>query len=276
MLRDEDLPSLRSIGMGEEESNTRFIGSLEYAARVYQNRHIFLLNFGSYYGAFDFLLRRLQSIWIRIARERDTHGRSHVGLLLPATILANHLLLGFDHLANYQSFLAWPAFRPGLEALLFIGKWVDDPNVVEIWKDRHNHRNEYRALFSGRGLISRSLPRSAEFRNVLSRLNDEYLHPNAEFGYRQTRIHQASLQTLVLESPLFDRDPTIHEAHLLAYLHLSELICASSAALITSLLGRTEESETSAPSASSDRAKALAGAHTVAKKVLEELGLWSF
>lgn len=260
--------------MGEAESNTRTISSLEYAARVYENRQIFVLNFGSDYRLFEILLRRLQLTWIRVARERDTRRRSHLGLLMPATILVNHLLLGFDHVASYQSSFAWPAFRPGLEALLFIGKWVDDPSVVEIWKDRQNHRNEYRRIFSGRGLISRSLPLSEEFRAVLNRMNDEYLHPNSDFGYRQTRVRPASSETFVLESPLFDRDPAIHEAHLLAYLHLTELICSSSATLLTNLLGGSEKVEVREPSVKDDRANEIAEANEDAKKILEELGLW--
>ncbi len=262
--------------MGEAEVNTQAISSLEYAARVYQNRQVFLINFGHDYRLFDLLLQRLQSMWIRVARERDSQGHSHLGLLMPATILENHLLLGFDHLTCYQSFLAWPAFRPGLEALLFIGKWVDDPSVVEIWKDRRNHLDEYRRLFSGRGLISQSLPHSAEFRAVLNRVNDEYLHPNSDFGYRQTRVRPATPETLVLESPLFDRDPAIHEAHLLAYLHLSEMICGSCTTLLTQLLGASDNPESSRRSIISDRAKALALAHEGAKEILEELGIWSF
>jgi hypothetical protein len=194
---------------------------------------------------------------------------------MPATILVNHLVFGFDHLASYQSFLAWPALRPGLEALLFIGKWVDDPRVVGIWKDRQNHRDEYRRLFSGRGLISRSLPRSSEFRSVLNHMNDEYLHPNSNFGYRQTRVRPASPESLVLESPLFDREPAIHEAHLLAYLHLSELICESSSALLTNLLGQSKNAEVSELSVNCDRANEIAEVYG-AKKVLEELGLWEF
>lgn len=260
----------------EDEEPSRSISSLEYAERVYENRKIFLLKFRSHHEQFDLLLLRLQSTWIRVARERDTQKRSHFGLLLPATILENHLLLGFDRLASYQSFLAWPSFRPGLEALLFIGKWVDDPKVVKIWKDRRNNREEYNRLFSGRGLISRSLPHSAEFRDVLNHINDEYLHPNSDFGHRQMRIRPTTRETLVFENPLFDRDPVIHEAHLLAYLHLSELICASSAALLANVLGGTGESQSGQAFVNSDRVTALGEAREGAKKILEELGQWTF
>ena len=37
-------------------------------------------------------------------------------------------------------------------------------------------------------------------------INDEYLHPNSDFGYRQTRVRPATPETLVLESKPLPRN----------------------------------------------------------------------
>jgi hypothetical protein len=95
--------------------------------------------------------------------------------LLPfSNILVRHVIFGFEHLSCYQSFPAWLTFRPGLEALLMIGKLVDDPANAKIWLDREVDFKAYRDAFWGKALGSKSLVRSAELRQVLTRLNDEF------------------------------------------------------------------------------------------------------
>jgi hypothetical protein len=123
--------------------------------------------------------------WIRVTRRRGKNGKTHVGLLLPAGLLIRHALLGFQQIVSYQSFLAWLAFRPGLEALLILGKWVDDPSSAKIWREKDKYPREYNKLFSGPGLSSNSLPNSAQFRSVLGRINDSFVHSNAAFAYRE-------------------------------------------------------------------------------------------
>ncbi len=98
---------------------------LDYIATQVRNRETFLLNFGRDFRIFDSSLTALRSIWARLGNERDASGRSHVGLLPFVNILVRHSFFGFQHIASYQSFLAWLTFRPGLEALLILGKWVD-------------------------------------------------------------------------------------------------------------------------------------------------------
>ena len=193
--------------------------------------------------------------------------------MLPAMILENHLLFGFERMSSYQSLLAWPAFRPGLEALLIAGKWIDDPAAAEVWKNRRDRFDEYCQLFSGKGLVSRSLPRSADFRAVLGHLNDEYLHANADFCYGRTDLRQISPETLVLSYPIFDKEALIHEAHLRAYLSLTKVICESSEELLSGIFHRSSAlSELILPNA--DRYSALAQNNPEAKRILDQLGLW--
>ena len=130
---------------------------LEYAATQVRNRETFLLNYGKYFGVFSYQLDSLLNVWSRIGSEKDLEGRSHAGLLIFISILRRHVILGFQHIATYQSFVAWLTFRPGLEALLVLGKFVDDPANAKIWHDRLVNRNAYQNAFSGRNLISKSL-----------------------------------------------------------------------------------------------------------------------
>lgn len=108
---------------------------LGYASTQVKNRETFLLNYGNDFSEFDFLISSLVSIWSRLGKEKDKIGRSHASLLLFSNILTRHVIFGFQHIASYQSFLAWLTFRPGLEAFLILGKFVDNPSNAEIWKE---------------------------------------------------------------------------------------------------------------------------------------------
>jgi hypothetical protein len=265
----------------EAKALTRTISQIDYGSIVTRNREIFLLNFGHDFRSFEQLLMDLQSSWLRVAHERDRTGKSHVGLLLLSSILIRHSAFGFQQLASYQSFLTWLAFRPGLESLLMIGKWVDDPKNAQIWRERERDAESYRRTYAGRALISRSLPKSDQFQGVLSRLNDQFVHPNPYFAYRESNLSQASSKTFVLETRFFDVRAELHEAHLLAYLHLLDMIITSSVALIEERWGSAKGPAKDAirPPISTQegrRAKLLAERDPLAKKIMEELGLWQF
>ena len=106
---------------------------LKYLAAQITNRQVFLLNFANDFRAFEKIFDDLRAAWSRLGNERDKAGRSQVGLLSFANILTRHALIGFHDLSCYQSFLSWLNFRPGLEALLIIGKFVDDlKNVKDL------------------------------------------------------------------------------------------------------------------------------------------------
>lgn len=72
---------------------------------------------------------------------------------MPAGILVRHCMFGFQQLVSYQSFLAWLALRPGLEALLILGKWVDDPRNAKLWKEWDKNPGKYRRTYSGEALL---------------------------------------------------------------------------------------------------------------------------
>ncbi len=265
----------------EAATLTRKVTALDYAGIVSRNREVFLLNYAADFRHFDLLISELQDVWFRVTRERDLKGASHVGLLLPSGILVRHSMLAFQQLVSYQSFLAWLAFRPGLEALLVAGKWVDDPKNARIWMERDAGRALYIKTFSGEGLISASLPRSGDFRRVLGRINDQFVHPNPNFAYRDSSVREATAKTMVFETSFFDRQAESHEAHLLAYLNLLNEIVSSCDRLVENICGSPRRSalataDWSVSEHEAPRAKRLAEGSPVARSILEELGLWRF
>ncbi len=251
---------------------------LEYGARHTRNRETFLLNFGTDFRTFDLAVNDLQNTWGRLGKERDVEGQSHAGLLLFVNILVRHTILGLQHIAAYQSFLGWLTFRPGLEALLILGKFLDDPANAKIWKERHLHRDVYWRVFSGKALASKRLPRSADFRQVLTRLNENFVHPNPDFAYRDMTVRDQD-SSVILEIQFFDTVPSIHEAHLLAYVNLIDIICLASESLVNALCGPhsvVQDDRKPFSIAAASRATALASRNSIAKKVMEDLGLWQF
>jgi hypothetical protein len=247
----------------------------DYSTRQQKNREVFRKNFVSDIQKFKTAVAALGNTWGRVGVERDTRGRSHAGLLPFSNILVRHVIFGFEHLACYQSFLGWLTFRPGLEALLMIGKFVDDPANAKVWLNRSVDVNSYRKTFEGKALESTSLPLSPEFRQVLSRLNTEFMHPNPAFAYRDATVRSDAAGMLV-EIQFFDVCPDVHEAHLLAYLNLMDLIVQASQTVVDGLCGSKGKPSWTGNYAVKERGRALqlAARSAVAKKVMEELGLW--
>jgi hypothetical protein len=245
-----------------------------YSTQV-RNRKVFEKNFPSDIAAFNALLSRLREAWARVGVTRGVLGHSHVGLLPFSNLLLRHVIFGFEHLSCYQSFLAWLTFRPGLEALLIIGKFVDDPANAKTWLEREVDPKAYRQAFWGNALESKSLPRSAELRQVLTRLNDEFMHPNPAFTYRDTTVKTDSAGHLV-EVQFFDVNADLHEAHLLAYLNLLDNIVAISDSLVAALCGprRTNSPAQQTYETKEQSRAAQFASDTIAKKIVQELGLW--
>ncbi len=249
---------------------------LDYYATRSKNREVFLLNFGDDVRAFDTLIGLLPRIWTRVGKERDTAGHSHAGLLLFANLVQRHALVGFEHIACFQTYLAWMTFRPGLEALLMVGKLVDDPKMAEVWHNRKQDPKGYRNAFSGKGLLSRSLPRGSELREVLARLNDNFVHANPDFAYRHQSVRQKP-EGPVLEIGFFEKSAVLHEAHLLAFLNLLDILVSVSDELVEQLLGppRCRQPGRAFSDFAAHRAVKLAS-DAAAARVMTELGFWKF
>jgi hypothetical protein len=248
----------------------------EYTATQTNNRAIFRCNFSRDLDSFNLLFHKLRSTWQRIGEQRGIAGESHAGLAYFANVLIRHSLMGFQLISSYQSFLAWMTFRPGLEALLIIGKLVDDPHNADVWKNKCADWKLYNNTFSGGALDSKSLPWSKELRRVLSRLNDDFMHPNPTFTYRDSRYMSVGAD-LLLEIKFFDVDDNLLEAHLLSYLNLLDLIAKASEDLIDNLCGPLPACSTykSLAKQKSERALRVASKDILAKQVMNDLGIWS-
>src|SRR5258707_2104348 len=120
---------------------------LRYLGTQTANRQIFLLNSAADFHSFEILYKMLRAAWARLGSERDKSSESHAGFWPFANILARRTLIGFQHLSFYQSFLAWLTFRPGLEALLMTGKFVDGPANADVWKNREADWKAYQKVF---------------------------------------------------------------------------------------------------------------------------------
>ncbi len=242
----------------------------DYFATISRARHTFLLNFAADYRRFEELVNALHSCWAGLGKQRGADGRSHAGLLPFSNILSRHTVLGFQALLSYQSFLAWLSFRPGLEALLILGRLGDDPDNARIWRERNTNRDAYMKAFQGRALTPTSLKDGEVFRAVLTRLNDNFTHPNPDFVYRDQSYRDEKLIVQFLEVR-----PELHEAHVLAYLNLVDRITLASEDLVTRLLGEAQGGKrTPYVTTEVERARRLAAAGDLARKILVELGCW--
>src|SRR5580704_2983186 len=120
----------------------------DYQSAKDSNRKGFEQNYSADVQFFEAANAKLSSIWERLGRTRDKAGHSHAGLLHFANILRRHSLLGFENIATYQSYLMWSNFRAGLEALLIVGKFVDDPANSTIWLNRSSSRTADKNAYS--------------------------------------------------------------------------------------------------------------------------------
>ena len=148
---------------------------LQYTAIRNKNREIFLLNYKNEFAAFEDIDKRLQQLVRFIGTYKTINGFSQVSLIpfILITILQGRN--AFESLSRFQSSEAWLIFRPGLEAALFMGKFVENPENATIWKDRYNNLKEYKKIFQGNGLISNSLPRAEKYQKVMKYINDRFM-----------------------------------------------------------------------------------------------------
>lgn len=182
----------------------------------------------------------------------------------------------FEALASCRSYEAWMLLRPALEATLIIGKWVDNPENAALWRARETRKKEYSATYSGKGMISSSLPRSAEIRSVLGRLNDEFVHTNVAYYSRHTNAVPLPGGDIFLRLEFFDEGEDT-DAHACAFLHLLAVLTDSLDQLFAVTLPSTGAARPVLPALENEigkRAAALRGSNTVHVATLVELGLW--
>ena len=211
-------------------------GILEYRSALAYNREVFLIERSEMMKAFS----AIDEVFLKLIEYprtmRDLDGASHVSLVPFILLLQRQSRAAFEALSVFQSYQAWVLLRPGIEAVLIVGKWVDDPSSAQIWKNRVQDRRAYQKEYTGKALRSRSLPDSDRIQGVLSKVNDDFVHANPDYYLRHLQMSAGDPGYVNFLLGYFD-DDILQEAHLLAFLHLLLVLEKSLAALLVKLFG---------------------------------------
>jgi hypothetical protein len=248
---------------------------LEYRAALARNRDTFLIEHGRLLKAFSCILENFELMFERLSTARDLSGKSQISLIPFVALLQRQVTAAFEAFASFQSFHGWVIIRPGIEAALVVGKFVDDRKFFQIWMNRITDRKAYRNSFTGSALVSKSLPSSASIQAVLSTVNDDFVHANPEYYNRHLELTEGGTDHLNIAVTYFD-DSANNLAHTLAFLHLALIIQESLAGLLTRLYGQPLKLRFSAGGFRTDFRKDIETAVSKVpngRSIIEKLGL---
>ena len=249
---------------------------LEFRDTIEKNRQVFLLQHSYAYFAFVGLCEGFDPIGRRLQTGRDRNSKTRPSFIPFVLLMERQAMNAFEALSSYRSYEAWVLIRPALEAALYMGKWEDDPENAAIWNAREQRRTEYIKAFTGKGLMSTSLPRAADISAVLARLNDEFIHANEPYYSRHTIAQRITDKELFLGLDFFDIEEDM-EAHALAFLHLVAVLIDSVDAMLASVLTNTGAHVALAPRLGrelADRTSRVRAENERHERILRELGLW--
>jgi hypothetical protein len=192
---------------------------LRYRSALAYNREVFLIEHGEFVKALSSIDNNFNIFLDVLSTMRDRDRKSYVGLIPFVLLLQRQSRAAFEALTAFQSYLAWVLFRPGIEAVLIIGKWVDDPANAKIWQNRKEDWKGYQSAYSGKALTSASLPSSDRIRRVLAKVNDDFVHANPDYYSRHLKAGAGDPGYVNFWLDYFD-DDLLQEAHAMAFLHL--------------------------------------------------------
>lgn len=196
------------------------MGSLdEYRSSLSSSRQWFQENHAGVSASFQVLDDGFNELGRMLQVGRDANNETHISLAPLLLILQRQAFIALDSLASMQAYQAWVLLRPGIECALVMGKWMDDVANYQIWERRLEDPERYQTTYSGKRLISKSLPRAADLQYVLRSVNDSFLHPNPDYYMRHVRLSEGTGEHLELKLHFFD-DDSFHWASVLAMLHL--------------------------------------------------------
>ena len=192
---------------------------LEYQSALSYNRQVFSIEHGDLLKVFGAIDANFQTLIELPRTARDRNRKSYVSLLPLLLLLQRQTYTAFDVLTADQSYHAWLLLRPGIEATLIIGKWVDDPQNAKIWQNRDKDPGAYRKAYTGKALRSASLPGSDHIQTVLSRINDRFVHANLDYYHRHLNVGPGTPGHVSLLVSYFEND-TLQLVNVFAFLHL--------------------------------------------------------
>ncbi|HEY9141172.1 MAG TPA: hypothetical protein VIN93_09785 [Bryobacteraceae bacterium] len=198
---------------------------LDYRSVLAYNREVFLIEHGELIKAFSAIDANFSALVEAPRTMRDASGKSYVSLIPFLLLFQRQSRAAFEAFAVHQSYQGWVLLRPGIESVLIIGKWVDDPANAKIWQNRNKepnrkeHRKAYQNAYSGPALRSKCLPSSERIQTVLSKVNDNFVHANPDYYDRHLKAGAGDPGYVNFWLDYFD-DDTLLETHVLAFLHL--------------------------------------------------------
>jgi hypothetical protein len=181
----------------------------------------------------------------------------------------------FQCFTVFQSYQAWVILRPSIESALIMGKWLDDIENVEIWKEHKGDWQKYNKIYSGKSLASKSLPQSSRIQQVLKVINDDYMHVNPVYYFNNTGLQQMGADNIIF-IPFFDEEIE-HKSHLYSFLHLTLLVIKSIAEMLAPYFHQHDELRIDLVRlqiAFKNRVAAIVKENPEQLLVLRELGLW--
>jgi hypothetical protein len=250
---------------------------LEYHSAKSYNREVFLIEHSGLVKAFVAIDGNFHTLLQLPGTKRDHNGKSYVALIPFILLLQRQAQSAFEAFSAYQSYDAWVLLRPGIEAALIVGKWVDDPKNAEIWKNRESGPRLYQKTYTGKNLRSKSLPNAQFIQGVLRKINDGFVHANPDYYSRHLDVNpaQPNYVNMLLQ---YTDDDTLLVVNAFAFLHL--LLVVQQALL--SMLNKMFRCESVLPSPleSFDRVygakiRDLADSNEAWRTLLRELGIWN-
>lgn len=249
---------------------------LEYQSVLAYNRQVFLIEHADLLKVFVAIDGNFEALIELPRTRRDRHGNSHVSLVPFLLLLRRQTHTAFDVLSADQSYHAWLLLRPGIEAALIIGKWVDDPQNAKVWQDRDKDPGAYQKAYTGKALRSISLPGSERIQTVLRTINDRFVHANVDYYHRHLNVGPGDPGQVSVLLRYFEDDP-LQVANTFAFLHLLLLVQEALLALFSGLFGVTGNLPSSLRlfrDTFGKRIDDLARSSNEYRAVLEELGGW--
>ena len=250
---------------------------LEYHSARSYNREVFLIEHSGLMKTFVAIDGNFHTLLQLPGTKRDHNGKSHVALIPFILLLQRQAQSAFEAFSAYQSYDAWVLLRPGIEAALIVGKWVDDPKNAAIWKNRESDPHVYQKTYTGKGLRSKSLPNSEFIQGVLRKINDGFVHANPDYYRRHLDVNPPHPNYVNMLLQYID-DDTLLVVNAFAFLHL--LLVVQQALL--SLFNKLFSCDLALPSPLGlfDRTygakiRELADSTEEWRTLLRELGIWN-
>jgi hypothetical protein len=192
---------------------------LEFRAARSRNREVFLANYPELIKSIPGLLRNFDTLVEVVGSRFADDGNSHAGLIPFLRLAQRQAQSALDSATSFQAYEGWLLVRPAVEAVLILGKWLDDPRLAQVWNRRLEDPKSYASEYQGVRLRSKSLPRSAAIQMVLKLINDCFAHPNPSYVLRHSSILPFDPKNALLAFGYFD-EGYVAEAGCIAMLHL--------------------------------------------------------